>query len=65
MDNFSRFGGIVYENERFSRKEFSRSHQKGPFLIEKLDKISDFPRLCPLKTPPWQPGNSDSGTPTI
>ena len=37
MDNFSRFGGIVYENERFSRKEFSRSHQKDPFLklIEK------------------------------
>ena len=23
--------------------------------------MSDFPRLCPLQTPPWQPGIPDSG----
>ena len=57
IDDFSRFGGIIYENERFSRQEFSCSHQK----VHSSLKMSDFPRLCPLQTPPWQPGIPDSG----
>ena len=36
MDDFSRFFGGFYENERFSREEMSRNHQKNTFLIGKL-----------------------------